>query len=151
VIGETAVSTEEVALMPRSRNRLDRRQVYFEDEDGDGVAVVFHGGFLDSVADVRESSIAQTLPAGEFRRIYVDHRGLGARSGFDFDSIFFRCHISVNAVLIEAREALIAATAAHATFSSRGYGCRGSRHGPWYRCSTVILLLAGHDHGSACS
>jgi hypothetical protein len=78
VIGETAVSTEEVALMPRSRNRLDGRQVYFEDESGDGVPVVFHGGFLDSVADVRESNIAQALPAGEFRRIYVDHRGLGA-------------------------------------------------------------------------
>src|SRR5215211_6331670 len=78
VIGETAVSTEEVALMPRSRNRLDGRQVYFEDEGGDGVPVVFHGGFLDSVADVRESNIAQAVPAGEFRRIYVDHRGLGA-------------------------------------------------------------------------
>jgi hypothetical protein len=64
--------------MPRSRNRLDGRQVYFEDESGDGVPVVFHGGFLDSVADVRESNIAQALPAGEFRRIYVDHRGLGA-------------------------------------------------------------------------
>ena len=65
-------------LMPRSRNRLDGRQVYFEDESGDGVPVVFHGGFLDSVADVRESNIAQAVPAGEFRRIYVDHRGLGA-------------------------------------------------------------------------
>jgi pimeloyl-ACP methyl ester carboxylesterase len=78
VIGETAVSTEEVALMPRSRNRLDGRRVYFEDEGGDGAPVVFHGGFLDSVADVRESNIAQALPADEFRRIYVDHRGLGA-------------------------------------------------------------------------
>lgn len=64
--------------MPRSRNRLDGRQVYFEDEGGDGAPVVFHGGFLDSVADVRESNIAQALPADEFRRIYVDHRGLGA-------------------------------------------------------------------------
>jgi pimeloyl-ACP methyl ester carboxylesterase len=64
--------------MPRSRNRLDGRQVYFEDERGDGLPVVFHGGFLDSVADVRESNIARALPAGEFRRIYVDHRGLGA-------------------------------------------------------------------------
>jgi pimeloyl-ACP methyl ester carboxylesterase len=78
VIGETAVTTEEVALMPRSRNRLDGRQVYFEDEGGDGAPVVFHGGFLDSVADVRESTIAQALRAGQFRRIYVDHRGLGA-------------------------------------------------------------------------
>jgi pimeloyl-ACP methyl ester carboxylesterase len=64
--------------MPRSQNRLDGRHVYFEDEGGDGVPIVFHGGFLDSVADVRESTIAQAVPAGEFRRIYVDHRGLGA-------------------------------------------------------------------------
>ena len=65
--------------MPRSRNRLDGRDVYFEDEGGDGVPVVFHGGFLDSVADVRESNTARALPAGEFRWIYVDHRGLGAQ------------------------------------------------------------------------
>ena len=30
--------------MPRSRNRLDGRQVSFEDESSDGVPVVFHGG-----------------------------------------------------------------------------------------------------------
>ena len=52
--------------MPRSRNRLDARRVYFEDEGGDGVPVALHGGFLDSVADVRASNIAQALPAGEF-------------------------------------------------------------------------------------
>jgi pimeloyl-ACP methyl ester carboxylesterase len=33
---------------------------------------------LDSIADVRESDIARALPVGEFRQIYVDHRGLGA-------------------------------------------------------------------------
>ena len=33
--------------------------------------------FLDSVVDVRESSLAQALPVSEFRTIYVDHRGLG--------------------------------------------------------------------------
>ena len=49
-----------VAWMPRSRNRLDGRRVYFEDEGGDAVPVAFHGGFLDSVADVRESNIAQS-------------------------------------------------------------------------------------------
>ena len=64
--------------MPRSRNRLDGREVYFEDEGGDGVPVVFHGGFLDSVADVQESKLAQALPPRSFVRIYVDHRGLGA-------------------------------------------------------------------------
>jgi pimeloyl-ACP methyl ester carboxylesterase len=63
--------------MPHSRNRLDGHHVYFEAEGGDGTPVVVHGGFLDSIADVRESSIAQALPAEEFRRIYVDHRGLG--------------------------------------------------------------------------
>jgi pimeloyl-ACP methyl ester carboxylesterase len=38
---------------------------------------VLHGGLLDSVDDVRESTIARGLPIGEFRAIYVDHRGLG--------------------------------------------------------------------------
>ncbi|HEX2369584.1 MAG TPA: alpha/beta hydrolase, partial [Acidimicrobiia bacterium] len=57
---------------------MDGREVYFEDEGGDGVPVVFHGGFLDSVADVRESKIAQGILPDEFRPIYVDHRGLGA-------------------------------------------------------------------------
>ena len=46
-----------------------------------------------------------------------------------FDSMFFRCHISVNAVLIETREALIAATVAHATFSPSWV--RMSRVGAW--------------------
>jgi pimeloyl-ACP methyl ester carboxylesterase len=63
--------------MPYASNALDGTGVYFEDDGGDGAAVVLHGGFLDSVADVRESNIAQALPAGEFRLIYVDHRGLG--------------------------------------------------------------------------
>jgi pimeloyl-ACP methyl ester carboxylesterase len=62
--------------MPHASNPVDGLKVYFED-DGGGVPVVFHGGLLDEVADVRESGIAQGLPAGEFRPIYVDHRGLG--------------------------------------------------------------------------
>ena len=63
--------------MPYARNRGDGCRVYFEDEGGDGAAVVLHGGFLDSVGLVRDSSIAAALPAGEFRLIYADHRGLG--------------------------------------------------------------------------
>ena len=43
----------------------------------EGAPVVLYGGFLDGVADVRESNLARSLPAGEFRMIYVDHRGLG--------------------------------------------------------------------------
>ncbi len=58
-------------------NGLDGTHIYFEDDGGQGVPVVLHGGFLDGVADVRESNLAQSLPNGEFRTIYVDHRGLG--------------------------------------------------------------------------
>jgi pimeloyl-ACP methyl ester carboxylesterase len=32
---------------------------------------------LDPIDEVRESRIAQMLPADEFRLIYVDHRGIG--------------------------------------------------------------------------
>jgi pimeloyl-ACP methyl ester carboxylesterase len=63
--------------MSFATNRLDGARVYFEEDGGGDVAVVVHGGFLDSVDDVRASKVAQTLPADEFRLIYVDHRGLG--------------------------------------------------------------------------
>jgi hypothetical protein len=63
--------------MPHAMNGRDGTQVYFEDDGGAGAPVVLHGGLLDSVADVRESEIAQRLPGREFRHIYVDHRGLG--------------------------------------------------------------------------
>jgi pimeloyl-ACP methyl ester carboxylesterase len=63
--------------MPYATNGWDGTRVYFEDAGGVGVPVVIHGGFLDSVADVRESDIARALPHGEFRLIYADHRGLG--------------------------------------------------------------------------
>jgi len=63
--------------MPYATNVLDAGRVYFEEDGGDGAAVVLHGGLLDSVDDVRDSDIAQALPADEFRLIYVDHGGLG--------------------------------------------------------------------------
>ena len=65
--------------MPYARNALDESGVYFEDDGSDGVAVVVHGGILDSVDLVRGSHIAQALQGlpEEFRLIYVDHRGLG--------------------------------------------------------------------------
>jgi pimeloyl-ACP methyl ester carboxylesterase len=62
--------------MPFGTNAVDGTRVCFE-EEGHGVPVVLHGGFLDSIAEVRESRIARALPADEFRLIYVDHRGLG--------------------------------------------------------------------------
>ncbi len=66
--------------MPYARNTLDGSRVYFEDDSGDGDAVVLHGGILDSVELLRASNIARALkelPTGEFRLIYVDHRGVG--------------------------------------------------------------------------
>jgi pimeloyl-ACP methyl ester carboxylesterase len=63
--------------MPHATNGRDGTRVYFEDQGGDGAPVVLHGGLLDSVPDLRESDIAQALAGGEFRLIYVDHRGLG--------------------------------------------------------------------------
>jgi pimeloyl-ACP methyl ester carboxylesterase len=63
--------------VPYAINGLDGARINFEDEGGDGVPVVLHGGFLDSIVDVRESSLARALPVNEFRTIYVDHRGLG--------------------------------------------------------------------------
>lgn len=57
---------------------MDESRVYFEDDGGDlRVAVVLHGGLLDSVASVRASKIARALLADEFRLVYVDHRGVG--------------------------------------------------------------------------
>jgi pimeloyl-ACP methyl ester carboxylesterase len=63
--------------MPYATNGRDGIRVYFEDDAGEGAPIVFHGGLLDSVADLRESALAQALPDSEFRLVYVDHRGLG--------------------------------------------------------------------------
>ena len=68
--------------MPYASNALDASRVYFEDDGGEGVPVLFLGGFLDTVALVRGSPIARALQelAEEFRLVFVDHRGHG-RSG----------------------------------------------------------------------
>jgi|SRR5215211_3681338 len=65
--------------MPYARNALDGSRVYFEDDGGDGAAVVLHGGLLESVDLVRASHTARALQGApdEFRLIYIDHRGLG--------------------------------------------------------------------------
>ena len=65
--------------MPYARNALDGRRVYFEDDGGNGAAVVLHGGLVDTVDLVRDANIAQALHElpGEFRLIYIDHRGVG--------------------------------------------------------------------------
>ena len=63
--------------MAYATNGRDETRVYFEDEGGDGEPVVLHGGFLDSVADVRDTVLAHTLRGAGFRLVSVDHRGLG--------------------------------------------------------------------------
>lgn len=65
--------------MPYAKNSQDGIRVYFEDDGGNGAAVVLYGGILDSVDLVRESDIARSLKelSGEFRLIFADHRGLG--------------------------------------------------------------------------
>ena len=65
--------------MADARNSLDGALVYFEDDGGDGVPVVILGGFLDPVSLVRDAPIASALQqfAGEFRLVFVDHRGHG--------------------------------------------------------------------------
>ena len=63
--------------MPDVLNPFDQTRISFEDEGGHGAPVVFLGGFLDSVDEVRVSHLSRSLSGGEFRRIYVDHRGLG--------------------------------------------------------------------------
>ena len=63
--------------MSYAANALDGSRVYFEDDGGDGAAVVLYGGFLDAVDELRDSTLARALPGDEFRAIYVDHRGLG--------------------------------------------------------------------------
>ena len=46
--------------MTFATNPLDGLRVYFEDRGGDGAGapILLHGGLLDSVADVRASSVA---------------------------------------------------------------------------------------------
>ena len=63
--------------MPHAENALDGTRIYFEDTGGSGSPVILHGGLLDCVDDLSESAVGRALPPGEFRAVYVDHRGLG--------------------------------------------------------------------------
>lgn len=63
--------------MPYARNPADNSRIYFDDDGGSGTPVVFHGGFGEPIDLVRDSQLAGSVPAHEFRHIYVDHRGHG--------------------------------------------------------------------------
>ena len=100
-------------------NPLDGTRIYYEDDGGEGVPLVLHGGFLDSVIDVRESSLARALPVGEFRTIYVDHRGLG-RSDKPHDPTAFAMPLRVADAVAVVDE--LALTRAH--FVGMSWGAR---------------------------
>lgn len=63
--------------MPYAKNAMDEHRVYFEDDGGDGPAVVLHGGFGEPVELVRASPVVRALPVDEFRLVHADHRGHG--------------------------------------------------------------------------
>ena len=63
--------------MPYAQNEIDGTRIYFEDDGGDGPTVIFSGGILDVVQSVRRSEIARGVSNEEFRKVFVDHRGLG--------------------------------------------------------------------------
>lgn len=56
-------------LMPYARNPADDSRIYFEDDGGSGTPVVFHGGFGEPIDLVRDSQLAGSAPADEFRHI----------------------------------------------------------------------------------
>ena len=62
--------------MPYATNSLDGVRTYFEDEGGDGPAVLFYTGFADPLQVAKASRLASAL-RGEFRLIFADHRGQG--------------------------------------------------------------------------
>jgi pimeloyl-ACP methyl ester carboxylesterase len=86
--------------VPYAINRLDGIRVNFEDDGGHGVPVVLHGGLLDSIVDVRESSLARALPSAEFRTIYVDHRGLGGSDKPHDPTAYAMAHRAADAVAV---------------------------------------------------
>lgn len=65
--------------MTYATNPIDGTRIWYEDDGGSGAPVLLYGGILDSTDLVRLSPVAQSLAEhdGEFRLVYVDHRGLG--------------------------------------------------------------------------
>src|SRR4051812_40292246 len=63
--------------MPYAANGDDGARVYCEDRGGDGVPVVLHDGFGDSVEDLREWALVDVLAREGYRVVLADHRGHG--------------------------------------------------------------------------
>lgn len=80
--------------MPYATNPLDGVSIYFEDDGGDGPPVVMYGGLVDTVEIARDASLARALDTGEFRLVFVDHRGHG-RSDKPHDPDSYRMRLQV--------------------------------------------------------
>ncbi len=62
--------------MPFATNPVDSVRSYFEDSLAQGSAVLFYTGFADPLEVAKASRLARAL-SGEYRLIFVDHRGQG--------------------------------------------------------------------------
>jgi pimeloyl-ACP methyl ester carboxylesterase len=126
--------------VPRARNALDRTEIFFEDEGGEGTPVVLYGGILDTVELVRGSELARALQqlAGEFRLVYADHRGLGrSEKPHRVDAYAMRLQAADAVAVLDARDI------ERAHFVGRSYGGRLvfglAEHAP----ERVLSLVAG--------
>jgi pimeloyl-ACP methyl ester carboxylesterase len=126
--------------VPRAGNALDRTEIFFEDEGGEGTPVVLYGGILDTVELVRRSELARALQdlVGEFRLVYADHRGLGrSEKPHDVESYAMRLQAADAVAVLDALDL------ERAHFVGRSYGGRLvfglAEHAP----ERVLSLIAG--------
>jgi pimeloyl-ACP methyl ester carboxylesterase len=80
--------------MPFAENARDGVRIYFEDDGGDGTPVLLLGGIFDWVDQIREAALARALPTAEFRRIFVEPRGI-ARSDRPHDEASYQLPLRV--------------------------------------------------------
>jgi pimeloyl-ACP methyl ester carboxylesterase len=121
-------------------NALDAGRVYFEDDGGEGAPVVILGGFMDPVGLVRDTPIARALHeiSGEFRLIYIDHRGHG-RSDKPHDPEAYAMPLRV-ADVVAVLDALAIERAHFIGISWGGRLCFGiGEHAPERTRSLVIV------------
>ena len=127
--------------MSHATNAADGTRVYFEDDGGDGVPVLFYGGIFDWVEQVRASEIARALPKGEFRHIYVDHRGI-ARSDKPHDMTAYAMPLRAG----DAVAVLDALNIERAHFVGSSWGGRlGFGFGEHAPDRTLALVLGGQQ------
>ena len=133
--------------MTYATNRLDGTRIYFEDDGGRGVPVVLHGRLSRWRRRRARVNIARALPAGEFRTIYVDHRGLG-RSDKPHEPGAYAMRRRVADAVAVARRARDRARPFHRDVVGRSAGLRGGpararAHAVARRPRSATVRLAG--------